>query len=474
MLLQYFGKNDTSTGFAMNSRGDDFQFLGQLSWVLCGANGLMEADYVVDGLPDFVQTFRAVRENFQQIAILLDPVSQGPSDVAECPVTFDSQVFSDLVAVHHEKVLQLSVAIIDSPPESIEIDDLLSGKTRFICDQNVHFLLILLSVWAEKNHKFKRNLAGLEFAFEVMGHDRLGFAVRGFESYRLYFVPVVFFDEGNEFVLLHGAAFSFHGIVDQDVSVGFDLADDGEIFGVQRLDKVGRMGIPGVENDRREADFLCYSVVDEFLCELDLASEVMDGLFIKLLLFLVKLEIDGKALGRRHKGRGDKNITHGLSAIGSTILISGPFSFPGVYLGPRRIVDGEHAVRRRSGRSLSLDESNSLVIELVVIPFGIRKEILQVFVFARSGLRHDFEVCALHVPEQHADVEAEVEGLTLREQARKTPEKSVDETAVDPENSHTLCSCCGSFRFSQLPTIHGEKVFFDRELPRKAPNGRNL
>ncbi len=103
-------------------------------------------DYVVEGLPDIVQALGAVRKNFQQMAILLDPVSQGPRDVAECPVTFDSQAFSDLVVVHHEEVLQLSVAVFDPPPESIEIDDLLSGKTIFICDQNLYFLLIFFPV----------------------------------------------------------------------------------------------------------------------------------------------------------------------------------------------------------------------------------------------------------------------------------------------------------------------------------------
>jgi len=458
----------------MNSRGFDFQFFRQLGWVLCGGNGLVKTDYVVDGVPDIVEALRVVREDFSQISVLLDPVSQGPGDVAERPVTFDSLAISDLVVVHHEEVLQFSVAGLDTPPESIEIDDFLSRKTRVICDQNVDFLLILLSVGTEENHYFQWDMAVLEFAFELVGHDRLGFAILSFESYRLYLVPVVFFDEGNELVLLHEAAFSFHGMVDQDVSVGLDLADEGEVFRVQRLDQVGRMGIPGVEDDRREADFLGYSVIDEFLCELDLASEVVKSLLIEFLLFLIKLEIDGKALGFGHKGRGDENVAHGLTAKSSAMLIAGPFCLLGVDLGTRRIVDGKHSVCCRSCRSLPLDESDSLVIEFFVIPFGIREEILQVFVLARSSLCHDFEVRALHVPEQHADVEAEVEGLAPREEARKPAEKFVDETAVDPENSHILCSCCGSFRFSQLPTIHGAKVFIYRGSPRKASNERNL
>lgn len=109
-----------------------------------------------------------------------------------------------------------------------------------------------------------------------------------------------------------------------------------------------------------------------------------------------------------------------------------------------------------------------------MIPFGIGKEILKVFVFARGYSCHKFEVCSLHVLEQETDVEAEVEALTLGEKVREPAKKLVDETAVDPENTHILCSFCGSSVLLQLPTIPGAKVFFDRESPRKASNERNL
>lgn len=458
----------------MNPRGFDFHFLRQLGWVFCSANGLLKIDYVVDGLPYLVEASWVVGEDFPQVSVLLHPVGHGPGDMAECPVAFDSLAITDLVVVHHEKVLQLSVAILDAPPEPIEIHDFLSREARLICDQNVDSLLILLPVWAEKDHHFKGDMAVLEFTLKMVGHNRLSFAIRCFESYRLYLVPVVFFDEGNELVLLHEAAFSFQRMVNQDISVGLDLADEGEVFRVQRLDQVGRVGIPGVEDDSREADSLGYGVINEFLRELDLAPEIVTGLFIEFLLLLIEFEIDREGLGRGNESRGDENVAHGFPAKNSAMLIPGTFCLLGVDLGTRRIVDSKHSVGCRSGGSLPLDESDSFVIELVVIPFGIGKEILQVFVIARSYSCHDFEVCSLHVLEQETDVEAEVEKLALGKEVRKPAEKLVDETAVNPENTHILCSSCGSVLLSQLPTIHGAKVFFEREFSRKASDERNL
>ena len=109
-----------------------------------------------------------------------------------------------------------------------------------------------------------------------------------------------------------------------------------------------------------------------------------------------------------------------------------------------------------------------------MIPFGIGKEILKVFVFARGYSCHKFEVCSLHVLEQETDVEAEVEALTLGEKVREPAKKLVDETAFNPENTHILCSSCGSSGLLQLPTLHGAKAFLDRESPRKASDERNL
>ena len=348
----------------MNSRRFDFHFLRQLSWVLCGANGLLKIDYVVESLPDMVEGYWVVGEDFPQVSVLLHPVGHGPGDMAECPVAFDPLAFSDLIVVHHEEVLQLSGAILDAAPESIEIHDFLSREACVICDQNVDSLLILLPVWAEKDHYFQGDMAILEFTFEMIGHNGLGITIRCFESYRLYLVPVVFFDEGNELVLLHEAAFSFQRIVNQDISVCLDLTDEGEIFRVQRLDQVGRVGIPGVEDDSREADYLGYGVINEFLRELDFASEIMKGLFIEFLLLLIEFEIDREGLGRENKSRGDEDVAHGFAAKNSAMLIPCTFCLLGVDLGTRRIVDSKHSVGCRSGGSLPFDESNSFVIEL--------------------------------------------------------------------------------------------------------------
>jgi hypothetical protein len=263
-------------------------------------------------------------------------------------------------------------------------------------------------------------------------------------------------------------------MVNQDVSVGLGLSDEGEIPRVQRIDQIGRMGIPGVENDRRESDFLGYGIIDEFLCQLDLASEFVEGLFIKFLLFLIEFEIDREALRRGYKSRGDKDIAHGLAAKYSTMLIPGTFCLLCVDFGTRRIVDHKHSVCCRSCGSLPLDKSDSFVIEFVAIPFGIGKEILQSLVVTGRDFRHDFEVRSLHIPEEKTYVKAEVEELTLGEKVRKPAKKLVDETAVDPENTHILCSFLGSVLFAQPTTIPGAKVFFYRESPRKASNERNL
>jgi len=458
----------------MKSHRFNPQFLCQFVGALCGINDLLERSYIIDGLLDIVEAFRVVGEGLPQISILFDPVSQGPGEMTERPVSFDPLSFSDLVLIHHEEVLQFSVAVLDAPPESIEIDNSLSRKTRIVCDQNMDFLLVFLSVRAEKNQNFQWNMAVLEFALELVGHNRLGFAIQGFEPYRLYFVPVVFFDEGNELVLLHGAAFSFDWMVDQDVSVGLGLTDEGEIFRVQRFDEIGRMGIPGVEDDRREADFLCYSVIDEFLSELDLASEVVKGLFVEFLLFLIESEIDGKTLGFGNKSRGNEDVAHGLVAKHSAMLISGSFCLFGIDFWTGGIIDGKNSVPCGSCSPLPLDEGNPLIVELVMIPFGIREKILKVFVLAQSHLCNDFHVRSLHVPEQKVDVKAEVEELAPREEARKPGEKFVDENVVEPQTTHILCSSYGGRGFSESPIIHGVKVFFYRGNKRKASNERKL
>lgn len=165
----------------MNPRGSDFEFLRQFFWPLCHANGLLKVDYVVDRQHDLVEVFSAVRDDFMQISVLLDPVGHGPGDVTESPVALDTTTFTHLILVHHEKVFQLPVAIFNSPSEPIEIYDILSGKTRFICDQNVHFLLVLFPVGAEKNHEFQRDIAVLELSFKEVGLDRLGFSLCRFE-----------------------------------------------------------------------------------------------------------------------------------------------------------------------------------------------------------------------------------------------------------------------------------------------------
>jgi len=458
----------------MNPRGRDFQFLRQFFWPLCHANGLLKVDYVVDRQPDLVEVFSAVRDDFMQVSVLLDPVGHGPGDVTESPVAFDTATVSHLILVHHEKVLQLPVAIFNSPSEPIEICDFLSGKTRFICDQNVYFLLVLFPVGAEEDHEFQRDITVLELSFKEVGLDRLGFSLCRFESYWLYLVPIVFFDEGNELVLLHEAALSFNGMVNQDITVCFDLSYQGELSGVQVLEQLGRMRVPGIEDHSRKPDFFGYGVVDEFLCELNLASEFVSGLFIKLLLSLIKIKIDRKALGRRDKCRGDEDVAHGLATECSAMLVLGAFSILGVDLRARGIVDGKHTVRSRASRSMFFDKSDSFVVELVVIPFGIGKEILQVLVITGRNPRHDFHVGSFHVFEQKTDVEAEVEELAPGEEARKPAKKFVDETAVDPENTHILCSWFGSDGLSQLPTIKGAKEIFYRESPRKASNERNL
>ena len=193
----------------MNPRGFDFHFLRQLCRVLCGTNGLLKADYVIDSVLDLVKAFRGVREDFPQVSVLLNPIGQSPGDVAECPVPFDPLTFSYLIMVHHEEVLELSITVLNTPPESVDIDDSLYRKTRVICDKNVYILLILSAIGTEKNHKFHRHRAVLELSFELVSLNRLGITIRVLEPCRLYFMPVMFFDEGNELVLLHETAFTF-------------------------------------------------------------------------------------------------------------------------------------------------------------------------------------------------------------------------------------------------------------------------
>jgi len=64
--------------------------------------------------------------------------------------------------------------------------------------------------------------------------------------------------------------------------------------------------------------------------------------------------------------------------------------------------------------------------------------------------------------------------MIIKNRVNAGSQDAYDETAVNPENTHILCSFCGSVFFTQLPTIPGAKVFFDRESPRKASDGRNL
>ena len=454
----------------MNSPGFNFQALRQLIWSFCQAKGLPESHYVIYGQPDFIESSRTIREDFRQVAILLDPIGECPGQMAEGPVSFNSFLSSDLIMVQHEEVLQLAEAAFNFPAKSIQIKDLLHGKPRVVCDQNMYFLWIFAAVRSEEDHDFQRYVTILELAFEVIGHNGFDFLIRSFDSYRLYFVPVVFFDEGDELVLLHEAAGLLDRMIESDVPVGLDLPDDGEILGVQRLNQLRRMGIPGIKNDSGKPDIPGYGVLDEILGQLNLASESMQVLFIEFLLLLVEFEMDGEVFGLRGKSRGDEDVADRLFPKDAAVLIACAFGLLRVDLGTGGIIDNQNTVRGRSGGGLFLDQGDSFVVEPVVIPFGIRKEILQVLVGTGGGLGHDFHIGSLHVLEKQADVQAEIEELSLREKVREPAKKLVDERTVCVEDMHDLCSSSGSVCLLQLPTVQGAKAFFYGNCFCKASN----
>lgn len=454
----------------MNSLGFNFQTLRQLGWFLCHPNGLLKDHYVIYGLPDIIECPWIIGEDFHQVAILFDPIGEGPCQMAEGPVTFNSFLSSDLIVVQHKEVLQFSKATFNFPTESVQIDDPLHRKPRVVCDQNMYFLRVFASVRSKENNEFQGYTAVLELTFEVVGFNGIDFPIRSYNSYWLYFVPVMFFDEGNELVLLHEAADFLYRMIDLDVPIGLDFTDNGETLGVQSLDQVGRMGIPGIENDGGKTDILFYGILDEILGQLDFASKTMQGLLIKLLLFLVESEINGKGFGLRGKGRRDEDVANGLFPQDAAVLIPRAFRFLGVYLGTGGIIDNQNTVRCRSGCRLSFNKSDSLIIELFVIPLGFRKEVLQPLVIAGSGFGDDFHIGAFHVFEQNTDVKAEIEELALRKKTGESPKKLVDESTVGVEDMHDLCSSAGSDRLFQLPTIQRTRVFFYGTNRLKASN----
>jgi len=458
----------------MNTLGLNFQTLCQLFWSFCQLKCLPKANYVVYGLPDLIDGVRPIGEDIHQIAILFDSIGEGPGKMEEGPMWLDPPACSDLIVLQHEEVLQFAKAALNTPSHSIQIEDQLRGKPRVVADQNVYFAWILSTIGTEKDNDFQGYLAVFDLALQGIGFNVSDLSIRTMNSYWLYFMPVMLFDEGNELVLPHEAVLPTDRMINPDVPIGLDLSDDGEALRVQRLDKPGRMGIPGIKNHNGKPDLLGYGVVDELLGQLYFAFELRQSFFIEFFLLLIESEINKKVLGLRGKGRGDENVADRFVSQCATVLVSGAFRFLGEYLGTGGIIDDQDAIRRRSRSALFLYKSDSFTIELLVIPFGFREEVLEALVLTGGGFGHDLHIGALHVLKQKTDVKAEVEELARREVARKPRKKLFDETQVGIEDMHDLCCCHGSDGFTQLPTVQRTRVFFYGIICRIALNSHKL
>jgi len=129
----------------MNTLGFNLQTLCQLVWFISQAKNLPKSHYLIYGLPDFVQCLGIIEENFHQVAILFNPIGEGPRQMTERPVTFNPFLSPVLIVVQHEEIIQFPETVLDFPAKSIQIDDLLHLKLRVISYQNAHSLRIILS-----------------------------------------------------------------------------------------------------------------------------------------------------------------------------------------------------------------------------------------------------------------------------------------------------------------------------------------
>lgn len=202
------------------------------------------------------------------------------------------------------------------------------------------------------------------------------------------------------------------------------------------------MRVPGIENNGREPDSLCYGGIDQFLRKLYFAFEEMYGACIEFFLPFIKPEVYRKILTLGNKGRGYEDIADRLVAQGSTVLITGPFGFFRVNLRTAGIIDHKNSIRRRCRRSLTLYTTNPFIIYLFVIPLGLRKEILEVLVVAGGNFSHDLHIVSFYILEKKIDIQAEVEELPHGEMACESDQKLVDQRTGEIENTHILCSLC--------------------------------
>ena len=392
-------------------------------------------------MTDLIERGGIIYADLGKITVFHSPISQGPCHMTEDPVSFNPFSRTDLVMIHHEKVLQFTVAGFDAPSQTIEAHDLLCGKQGTVCEKDVHFLLIFLAVRSEEDYEFQRHLAVLKPAKKPIAFNRLGLAIVIHESNRFDFVQVMILNEGNELVLFHVLGIFLHGMMHENITIGLGLADKRKIMRIDERNHLRGMGVPRIENDRLEVYLLINGVDDQFFCELYLAFKWVNIRFFRLVLFflIIKSVIDGEVFGFRHKGRRNKYVAHCFMPQGSAILIIGSFLFLCVNLRTGRVIDGQDAFLCRSCSPLAFDKRNPGVIDLVNIPLRVGEEVLEVFVVTEGFSCNGFKARAFQVPEQRAHINAEVDHLLSAEEALEPGQKPLDESAPDCKTIHFLC-----------------------------------
>ena len=425
----------------MNSIRFNIEFSRQIISAVVAFCDLLKHQDIINRTTDLIECSGIIIADLGKESVFLHPISQGPCHMAERPMSLYSLPRSDLILIHHEEVLQLSVARFDTPSQSIEAHDLLCGKHRTVCEKNVDFLLILFAIWPKEDDEFKRYLAVFKPTNELIAFNRFGLAVVIHETHRLDFIQVMLPDEGNELALFHVPGLSLNGVIHENVTIGLGLADKRMIMRIDERDQLRRMGVPRIDNYRLEIYLFVDGVQNQLFSELYLAFKRVGIRFVSFILlsFFVKTIIDGEVFVFRDKRRRNKHVAHGFMAKGSAVLIICSFRLLGVNLWAGRVVNSQNAILCRSCSPLAFDKRNPGVIDLVNIPLRVGEKVLEIFVVTEGFSCDGFKARAFHVPEQRADIYAEIDHLLSAEEALEPGQKPLDESAPDCKTIHILC-----------------------------------
>ena len=143
---------------------------------------------------------RWVLEDFGETSVLFNPVSQGPDQEGQNPMTLDLFLVADLILVEAEVVFEFAEGFLDTPAQEVSKDGVFDGHGEIVGDEDVNIFVVRIRPFVKDEEDLQGGWAVFKFGLEAVGEDMFNLTVLlgDFDMFKA--MGIMFFDERNNLI----------------------------------------------------------------------------------------------------------------------------------------------------------------------------------------------------------------------------------------------------------------------------------